>query len=557
MPKKQASPLPRSECLCAICREILLEPVTLPCSHTLCHPCFQKTVEKASLCCPFCRLRVSSWARHSARSGTLINKELWEIIQRQYPEECKRRTSGLDTEEDEFEDDFTPHPARQLCNPGEIRKEYEAEISKIEAERLRREEEESKASEDYIHKLLAEEEAEQRLSLEHTQRELEQQMKKDEELAWMLSSDLNESTASSVQISPLESPIVIKKAVAVKSCKHMKSNRTQFGDIQRFLSPISVKIVDTDRSSHIQNGELQNMITGAENVLALLEESVDDDDAMPILSSQSSFTPNPSPIEISDSEIRLPGLTKYSPTRNALQTEWSPTIKDLGQTVRNEAHLMTTTELSPPRCSSSIDSSRKWQNPQNLDIANMPAHWNKRSPKRTLDFFGDTKDEPSEKRPCLEDSTAPGYHTEKLMELEETLHERKLQEEQDRLLALKLQRLLDNEVKQVSRQKGSTGEYKLRPKRTPPQQEPLESTSLRRTASKCCMDQSSSTSSESGESSDENKKPAPKKQAQSLPLRNGQRKTSEQPSSPNGVKILKPSNKQQTILDMFQSATRK
>lgn len=531
-----------------------MEPVTLPCSHTLCHPCFQKTVEQASLCCPFCRLRVSSWARRSARSGTLINKELWEIIQRQYPEECNRRACGLDTEDDDLEDDFTPHPARKLCRPGEIREEYEAERSKIEAERLRIEEEERKASEDYIQKLLAEEEAEQQCSLERTQRELEEQMKKDEELARILSSDLNESTASSVQISPVESPVILKKTVAIKSCKRMKSNRTQSGDIQRFLSPTSVKNFGTNGSTYVRNGELQNMSTGAENVLALLEES--DDDAMPILSPQSSFTP--SPIEVSDSEIQLPGLTKYSPTRNALHTEWSSRNKYLEQMVTNEAFLtMTTAQLSPPRCSSSIDSSRKRQNPQHLDATNMPEHWHKLSPKRTLDFYGDTEYHPSEKRPCLEKSTAPGYHTEKLMELEETLHEKKLQEEQDRILALKLQKLLNKEVKQVSRQKGSPDEYKLRPKRTPPQQKSSESSSSKRTASECCMDQSSSKSSESGESSDENKKPSPRKHAQSFPPRDGTSKTSEQPSLPNGVKILKPSNKQQTILDMFQRASRK
>lgn len=293
------------------------------------------------------------------------------------------------------------------------------------------------------------------------------------------------------------------------------------------------------------------MSTGAENVLALLEES--DDDAMPILSPQSSFTP--SPIEVSDSEIQLPGLTKYSPTRNALHTEWSSRNKYLGQMVTNEAFLtMTTAQLSPPRCSSSIDSSRKRQNPQHLDATNMPEHWHKLSPKRTLDFY---EYHPSEKRPCLEKSTAPGYHTEKLMELEETLHEKKLQEEQDRILALKLQKLLNKEVKQVSRQKGSPDEYKLRPKRTPPQQKSSESSSSKRTASECCMDQSSSKSSESGESSDENKKPSPRKHAQSFPPRDGTSKTSEQPSLPNGVKILKPSNKQQTILDMFQRASRK
>ena len=76
------------ECQCQICVEILFEPVTLPCNHTLCKPCFESTVEKASLCCPFCRRRVSSWARYRSRTNSLVNMELWEIIQKHYPKEC-------------------------------------------------------------------------------------------------------------------------------------------------------------------------------------------------------------------------------------------------------------------------------------------------------------------------------------------------------------------------------------------------------------------------------------------------------------------------------------
>ncbi|XP_037656528.1 E3 ubiquitin-protein ligase RNF168-like [Choloepus didactylus] len=39
-------PIPTlSECQCQICVEILIEPVTLPCNHMLCNPCFQSTVD--------------------------------------------------------------------------------------------------------------------------------------------------------------------------------------------------------------------------------------------------------------------------------------------------------------------------------------------------------------------------------------------------------------------------------------------------------------------------------------------------------------------------------
>ncbi|XP_077740375.1 E3 ubiquitin-protein ligase RNF168 isoform X3 [Canis aureus] len=88
-----------SECQCRICVDILVEPITLPCGHTLCSPCFQATVEKASLCCPFCRRRVSSWTRYHTRRNSLVNAELWAVIQKHYARECKRRASGQEPED--------------------------------------------------------------------------------------------------------------------------------------------------------------------------------------------------------------------------------------------------------------------------------------------------------------------------------------------------------------------------------------------------------------------------------------------------------------------------
>ncbi|KAM9316424.1 E3 ubiquitin-protein ligase RNF168 [Gastrophryne carolinensis] len=528
-------PLSRAECLCAICREILLEPVTLPCRHTLCHPCFQMTVEKASLCCPFCRMRVSTWARRSTRAGTLIDKKLWEIIQRQYPEECKRRACGLDTAEDEFEDGITPFPTPQLCKPGEIRQEYEQEISKIEAERLKREEEEQKASEDYIKKLLAEEEEEQRLSLERTQRELEEQLKKDEELARMLFSDLNESAESSVHVAPVASPAIPKKSVAAKSCKGVKAKQSQSGDIERFLSPKSV-----NNPGHIRNGDILDTSIGMESILSVLEES-DYEDSMPTLSPQPTFTvtsPGGSSLECDP-----PNLSEHSSVnRKALLPSGFETMEDRQQN-------MTAIEFSPPRCSRSVSDCGKW-----LGVTSTPEQKLNVSAKQTLIFL---EEEPESEQSCLENSIASGSHAKKLQELEETLREKKLQEEQDRLMALKLQKLLDKEH-QVSRGKGSPDEYKLRPKRSPLPQKPLEETPLKRPAPKRSAAQADSRSSGTEESSDENQKPAPKRRVQ-RPQATGSResKPSKPSTLPHGLKILKPSNKQQTILDMFQRTERK
>ncbi|KAK7881971.1 hypothetical protein WMY93_028145 [Mugilogobius chulae] len=90
--------LSREDCLCPICLEIFIEPVTLPCTHTFCKVCFLESVDKATLCCPMCRKRVSTWARQHSRTNTLVNEPLWARIQRAFPQCCDRRLQGHDTE---------------------------------------------------------------------------------------------------------------------------------------------------------------------------------------------------------------------------------------------------------------------------------------------------------------------------------------------------------------------------------------------------------------------------------------------------------------------------
>lgn len=63
-PKKKTVEEPRdfnklspSDVLCPICLSIFIEPVTMPCKHTLCMPCFQNNVAQSALACPLCRKR--------------------------------------------------------------------------------------------------------------------------------------------------------------------------------------------------------------------------------------------------------------------------------------------------------------------------------------------------------------------------------------------------------------------------------------------------------------------------------------------------------------------
>ncbi|XP_029628103.1 E3 ubiquitin-protein ligase RNF169-like isoform X2 [Salmo trutta] len=109
------------EARCPVCSEILLEPVTMPCSHSVCLHCFKRTVEFTSLCCPLCRLRVSSWARKQSREKSLVNIELWEIVRKSYPQRCKRRMEQRDRETSGEEMFSSP---AHVSKSGEIRLEY-------------------------------------------------------------------------------------------------------------------------------------------------------------------------------------------------------------------------------------------------------------------------------------------------------------------------------------------------------------------------------------------------------------------------------------------------
>uniref|UniRef100_A0A3P8U9J5 RING-type E3 ubiquitin transferase n=1 Tax=Amphiprion percula TaxID=161767 RepID=A0A3P8U9J5_AMPPE len=100
------------DCLCPVCLEIFMEPVTLPCSHTFCKACFLESVDKATLCCPLCRRRVSTWARLNSRTNSLVNQQLWQQIQDQFPLQCQRRLSGQDAVDDDHPGTQTSHNAQ-------------------------------------------------------------------------------------------------------------------------------------------------------------------------------------------------------------------------------------------------------------------------------------------------------------------------------------------------------------------------------------------------------------------------------------------------------------
>jgi hypothetical protein len=64
-------------------------------------PCFEQTLEEASMTCPLCRVRIATWARRAAKSKSLVNEKRWAQIQKLFPERVQRRLNGQDEDTDE------------------------------------------------------------------------------------------------------------------------------------------------------------------------------------------------------------------------------------------------------------------------------------------------------------------------------------------------------------------------------------------------------------------------------------------------------------------------
>lgn len=118
-----------------------------------------------------CRMRIASWARKASREGNLVNRRRWELIKTRFPRQIARRLSGEDSRPG------TPQRMvlRSLCEPGEIRREYEEQRQRAEAEWRRERELEAQEGEALAQRLASEEER----ALEAQRR----QMRRDQRLA--------------------------------------------------------------------------------------------------------------------------------------------------------------------------------------------------------------------------------------------------------------------------------------------------------------------------------------------------------------------------------------
>ncbi|XP_052014357.1 E3 ubiquitin-protein ligase RNF168 [Apodemus sylvaticus] len=460
-----------AECQCGICMEILLEPVTLPCNHTLCNPCFQSTVEKANLCCPFCRRRVSSWTRYHTRRNSLINADLWEIIQKHYAKECKLRISGQESKEiiDEYQ------PVRLLSKPGELRREYEEEISKVEAERQASKEEENKASEEYIQRLLAEEEEEEKRQTEKRRSELEEQLRGDEELARRLSNSFNSNYERNILASPLSS----RKSdpVTNKSQKKNINKQKSFGDIQKYLSPKSKPGTAWACDAVLGGDSREAKETDSSDMKSPVLQDAEIENSMPTLppriclETQEQGSESSAELPVGDTEQCLEGKVETvstNPDDLFIVNDDGPraTVPYSNEAAVNLSRKIENEEYSVSGVTQLTGGSRA---PTESRVYHLPVEKEISESESQESVFEEVLDPcfSAKRRKILFKSSSGEEETEvnftqKLIDLEHMLFERHKQEEQDRLLALQLQKEADREQMMPNRQKGSPDQYQLR-----------------------------------------------------------------------------------------------
>ncbi|KAB0342855.1 hypothetical protein FD754_019781 [Muntiacus muntjak] len=405
------------ECQCHICVEILIEPVTLPCNHTLCKACFKSTVEKANLCCPFCRHR---------------------IIQKHYPEESRLRVSEQQSEE--IVDDS--QPVHLLSQPGELRREYEEERSKVEAERQAIQEEENKASEEYIRRLLAEEEERKR---DRQKKALARR------LSLIISNVCEESVSAFCSDSKKSNP------VTTESQRKRKSKQKNTGDIQKYLSPNSQlesasqsEVIEEDRktsrsketdSSDRKNPTWQDTEI-EEDVPALSPQiclEVQKQDAEASVESPRPHSHERESCVISHEEpkagVSSSGEAAVKPYG---ETESGCTVSDVTQTLKNntvvtengESHLLTNKDISRAKN-------------RNLCLKQSAIHAVLQKEEKCSSKLPQTK-------------SKQVHFTPKLIDLERLL------------LALQLQKEVNQEQMRPTWLKGSPDEYQLRAMSSPP-----------------------------------------------------------------------------------------
>ncbi|XP_031452380.1 E3 ubiquitin-protein ligase RNF168 isoform X2 [Phasianus colchicus] len=385
----------------------------------------------------------------------------------------------------------------------------------VEAERRAHEQEENKASEEYIQKLLAEEEEEHRLA-EERRKEMEEQLKQDEELAWQLSNSLNDSLGEHVLSSSSRGDSLSHESLPANLCK-VKNKPSNSGDIQKYLTPKHHTLRSASFSRATEGGGTAPGFVISNNE-GSSTEGQDEQEEMPTLSPQLSGVTKSSSAEdlfmqtyinflnasASEETATVKQKNTHEPNRlrdellhktcGVAEGEGARTVlltsKGEDGIVLDSDSLTHVNSINLENCAetssciqlaiNSMSDSKSVKG----DLMKMAGNADEKKPESLLN----TKEAPKRKSPeALAEAvvdlgvvdkrrrTFPGtleeeaewksdFNLQMQKAFEQELHERHMQEEQDRLLALQLQRQFNKEERLLNRQKGSPDEYLLRTK---------------------------------------------------------------------------------------------
>ncbi|XP_063863676.1 E3 ubiquitin-protein ligase RNF168-like isoform X2 [Scylla paramamosain] len=421
---------------CPICLSLLLEPVTLPCHHSLCLSCFQEHVSVTSLFCPLCRTRISVWVRKNTKTNTLVDAKLWTAIQKHFPAQLEARQAGKDIS------GATQEVQQKVCEPGEIRQEYESFLAQETQEAIQRKNKEEIASIKLIQQLQEEERI--------RQQELQQQQQHVAQEDFLLALKLEVVESRSPKLPSQSKADSGSRGVSASPKGPMDLFLGQKGVIRGHQSPASV----------LSSSDTNTMATQEPSTPDSREPAIK---RLPSCSSESESEESPSCRHLSS-----------APGKENLKRGWrgSPVRQAEGSKGRRPGHSSVQRELqlSPDIDSYCVSSSMAKQ--QDCGTSGSPKEEKSTEVEEEEIVAREEEARNSDSDDSTEDP-APDVSfllkwendKESLAALlsEQQRAEAQLQQElHDRLLAEALQEELNSQAKRVLRMKGSGDEYALR-----------------------------------------------------------------------------------------------
>ncbi|XP_045138118.1 E3 ubiquitin-protein ligase RNF168-like isoform X2 [Portunus trituberculatus] len=450
---------------CPICLSLLLEPVTLPCHHSLCLSCFQEHVNVTSLFCPLCRTRISVWVRKNTKTNTLVNAKLWTAIQKHFSAQLEARQAGKDIL------GSTQEVQQKVCEPGEIRQEYENFLAQESQEAIQRKNKEEVASIRLIQQLQEEERIRQQ-ELQQQQQSVAQEdfllalklEAADKDLAHSRQKELqdlcarDEDFARQMEVVEGRSPRLPSQNKAGSGSRAVSASPK--GPMDMFLSQRGVTKGHQSPASVLSSSDPNTMAS---------QEASSPDSREPDIKRLSSCS-SESESEESPSNRHLPS----APGKENLKRWWrgSPVRQGEGSKGRRlgcssaqrelqlspdiDSYCISTTTTRQQDCGTSgTQKEEKGTEGEEAEVIT------KEEETRTNDGDGNPEDSPAHASFLLKWENDKESLATLLSEQQHA--EAQLQQElHDRLLAEALQEELNSQTKRVLRTKGSEDEYALR-----------------------------------------------------------------------------------------------